>query len=105
MTNKFTPIKNHIVFQFVDEIDSKGTFIDALSDTIILTAGSAETSAASPRWGKVVMAGPEASSDVSTPGTLILIENLKWTIGFKVEGVGETYWRTDDKCVIGVAEL
>lgn len=95
------PIKNHIIFKFKNEVDSEGRFIDA-SDTIAIVRGDFDASAKDPRWGIVVAAGPDTSADVNVPGTEILIDSLKWTMGFKHDG--DTYWRTDENCVLAVAE-
>ena len=94
-------IKNHIVFQFVDEIDHDGKFIEK-HDTIHIMSGDFQDSSALPRWGKVVLAGPEVDESISAAGTQILIESLKWTMGFKIES--DTFWRTDESCVLAVAE-
>lgn len=94
-------IKNHIVFKFNDKVDHDGKFIQS-HDTFHIVSGDFEKSAQSPRWATVVTAGPTTDSDVCQPGTQILIENLKWTMGFKVDGV--MLWRTDDTHVLAVGE-
>ena len=94
-------INNHIIFQFNDEVDHDGKFIDKHSMLHII-AGDFNQSASMPRWGTVVLAGPLVDKDISTPGNQILIENLKWTIGFKIQN--QTYWRTDESCVIATRE-
>lgn len=95
------PIKNHIIFKFNDAVDSEGRFITK-SETIAIVKGDFDASASQPRWGTVVAAGPAAIPDVSTPGTQILIENLKWTLSFTHNS--ETFWRTDDSQVLAVSE-
>jgi hypothetical protein len=103
MTNKTTiiPINNHVLFKFVDEVDSKGRFIEK-SSVLEVVHGDFDGSASRPRMGIVVAAGPAADPEVAQPGTKIVIENLKWTIGFKVDN--ELLWRTDDSCILGVVD-
>ncbi len=55
-------------------------------------------SASSPRWGHVVLVGPDTDKDIF-PGRRVLVENLKWTVGFNFEG--ERYWKTTDEFIIG----
>lgn len=94
-------IRNHILFQFVDSVDGRGRFKKETS-IIEVPYGDFEDSAKAPRWGVVVAAGPDVDDQCSAPGTLILIDNLKWTLGFDLDG--KKYWRTDDRCVLGVTE-
>lgn len=100
-TIRASAIKNHVVFKFNDKVDHDGKFIEH-HDTIHIISGDFNQSAQRPRWATVIAAGPEADADVSTPGSQILIENLKWTMGFKIDG--EMFWRTDDTQILAVAE-
>lgn len=96
------PIKNHIIFRFNDAVDHDGKFIEK-HNLLHIISGDFDHSAKRPRWGTVVMAGPDADADVRTPGTQILIENLKWTLGFTLDG--QRLWRTDDSVILAVAEF
>lgn len=95
---KIKAIKNHVVFQFVDAIDSAGQFIRT-SETGIWLGGHYDDSAKAHRWGKVVSVGPKCSDELRTPGCEVLIENLRWTERAILEG--QSYWRTDETQVLG----
>lgn len=91
-----TPIKNNIIFQFLDKVDNKGQFVEETSWGLVIP-GHFDTSAKTPRWGKVTDIGPECAE--VAPGQLILIEALRWTEGIKFNG--NTYWKTDEKQIVG----
>lgn len=92
-----TALKNHIVFQFEEELD-RGHF-DRSTSWGLKVVASVDESAKESRWGVVVAAGPECSPEISTPGTAIFIDALRWTPG--VTHNGQTYWKTDETQVIG----
>ena len=88
---RLRPIKNHIIFQFVDEVDANGKFVEK-TDWGFVIPGHFDNSAKSPRWCNVVEVGPECE-DIKA-GQQILVQALKWTPGFKLDDV--RYWRTDE---------
>lgn len=87
-------IKNHIIFQFVDEVDSKGQFVETTKWGFVIP-GHFDNSAKSPRWAVVKEIGPECEN--VKVGQQVLINALKWTAGFKFNG--ERFWRTDESQV------
>ena len=94
---KLTAIRNHIIFEFIDKIDSNNQFTQT-TETGIHIVGHFDSSAKEPRWARVVSTGPTVDEDLCNPGCEVLIENLKWTEGALFEG--KKYWRTDDKQVL-----
>lgn len=97
---KLKAIKNHIIFQFTDaKVKHMGVnqFQEKTEGGLIYTSSDKSTS--SPRWGKVVCAGPEVRCHLPE-GTMILIENLKWTTEFSFGG--KPYHRTDTDCLLGI---
>ena len=96
MTQVF-PIKNHIMFQFMDETGgSKGKFSDRATSSGIIIAQT-DMQQKLPRWGRVVAVGPESEVKV---GEFVLIEALMWTYGTEIDG--EKMWKTDDSRVMMV---
>ncbi|TFH10498.1 MAG: hypothetical protein E4H14_02440 [Candidatus Thorarchaeota archaeon] len=89
------PILKHIIFQFVDEVDSKGQFVQTTNWGFTIP-GHFDSSAKSPRWATITHAGPDCK-DVKV-GQQVLIDALKWTPGFKFEG--ERFWRTDETQIV-----
>ena len=95
---KLRAIRNHIIFQFVDDLDSKGQFVSKTSFGLILP-GHHESSANEARWGKVISVGPDCDDVLKQDGCEVLIAPLRWTKGSKFEG--KTFWRTDQNEVLG----
>jgi co-chaperonin GroES (HSP10) len=90
-------IKNHIIFQFVDEVDSKGRFVETTKWGFQIP-GHFDNSAKTPRWADVVKVGPECEGVKA--GQQILINALKWTPSFKFND--NRMWRTDEEQVAAV---
>lgn len=104
---KLRPIKNHIVFQFLDDmkrVGNKAAFGETTDWGFEMSGGqqSYDESAKRPRWGIVKYIGHEVDEEEIFPGLAILVEPLKWTKGFSFEG--ETFWRTDADQVMAVDE-
>lgn len=91
------PIRNHIVFQFIDEVDNKGQFVKTTKWGFVIP-GHFDNSAKAPRWGTVVGVGPETKH--CKVGQQVLINALKWTESAKFDG--ERIWRTDDTQIVAV---
>lgn len=94
------PIKNHIIFQFVDEVDNKGQFVKTTQWGFVIP-GHYDNSAKMPRWATVVEVGPDC--ETVKVGQQILIHALKWTEGFKLDGV--RFWKTDEKQVAALRHV
>jgi len=92
---KLRPIQNHIIFRFLETVDSKGYFTKKL-DWGFEVQGHADDSAKSPRWVKVLDVGPDCKG--VKPGDDILVKPLMWSLRFKVDG--EQLWRTDESKII-----
>lgn len=84
-------IRNHVIFQFVDETDSKGQFVETTKWGFKIP-GHFDNSAKAPRWGTVVEIGPECKH--VKVGQQVLVNALKWTAGVKFDG--KKVWRTDE---------
>lgn len=94
---KLRAIRNHIIFEFLDGLDSKNQFTQT-TESGIQIAGHFDASAKEPRWAKVLAVGPEVSEELTEAGCEVLIDNLRWTEGVVFEG--QKFWRTDDKQVL-----
>lgn len=94
-------IHDHIVFKFEDPSIRRGgkEYFKEYSEAG-LEVVSFKESLDRPRWGIVVTVGKDVKE--ITPGMRILIENLKWTNSFRVDG--EDYWRTEISHVLGYDE-
>lgn len=84
-------LKNHILFKFVDPVNSKGEFVRAKTDFGLEFLSTVDDSSKTPRWGTVIAVGPDVTEVAA--GDYILLPALRWTIGTKHEG--ERFWRTD----------
>lgn len=90
-------IRNHIIFEFLDNIDSRNQFTETTGAGIHVV-GHFDDSAKNARWAKVLATGPHVDEQLCGPNCEILIENLKWTEGVNYNG--KKYWRTDDRQVL-----
>lgn len=64
------------------------------------TIVDSKSSASNARWGIVRAIGPDVDANDISIGRRILIENLKWTAGFKHDRI--EYWKTNVESIIGV---
>lgn len=99
-------IKNHIIFQFEDEIIKKSDQGYTRTQFSEKTDWGFEMSnyddgAKSPRWGFVAAVGHECMSDIHV-GSKILVEALQWSEAFELGE--ERFWRTDDTKVMAIDE-
>lgn len=90
------PIKNTILFQFNDPVNTKGQFEAAATESGILLQGSFDDSAKTPRWATVIAVGPDCK--YIQIGQEILLPALRWTPVIKHNG--SNYWKTDEKEVV-----
>lgn len=93
-------IRNHIIFQFVDNVNSKGEFERGMSAGGIFLHPTVDDSAKMPRWANVTHVGPECE-DVKV-GQQVLIPALRWTAGTKFEN--QKYWKTDLTQIVAVRD-
>lgn len=94
------PLKNNVIFKFLDETTGKkGSFVDRQLASGIILPGAQVSRQKVHRWGLVVAAGPEA--DGLNPGDYILIESMMWMEGVKLAD-GEKVWKTDSSKVLAV---
>lgn len=94
------PLKNTILFVFVDD-SASGLFISKTKSGIFLSQAPKDfDSQRVPRWGKVLSVGPQVK-DIKS-GDFILIEGLQWTEGFKYDDV--RIWKTDEEKVMAVTD-
>lgn len=91
------PLKDSILFVFMDDVNYKG-FSNKTATGIIYK--SLDDGLNSPRWAKVLAVGPTV--DTIKPGMHILIEALRWTEGFKFDGV--MIWKTVEKEVMAIGD-
>lgn len=95
-------IRNHIVFQFVDEeIKHMGVNQFEESTNWGFKYVRVDESTGRARWITVVSVGHEVPEEIQ-PGMRVLVDNLKWSPGFEHDF--ETYWRTDSDHILGVDE-
>mgnify|MGYP003544301939 FL=1 len=92
------PLNDVIIFQFIDEIMGQKRAFNDVTSTGIVVVGAASNQR-NARWGKVVAAGPKSGT---IPGNFILIDGLKWTVDFVIDG--EKHWKTEDNYVLAVCD-
>ncbi len=91
-------ILNGILFQFEEKTvaSKQSTFKEKTEWGFELGASFDETSKKA-RWVIITSVGPDVRENLK-PGMRVLVDALKWTTGFKVDGV--TYWKTDEEHVL-----
>ncbi len=92
-------IRNHIVFQFLDNVTLAGVFDETKSTGGIVLPSDKHESAKSPRWAKIVCLGPECSDILRGDGCEILIDALRWSPGINYQDTN--IWRTDEDQLLG----
>lgn len=90
-------IKNHIIFRFDEEVDSKGLF-KKTTDWGLEIHGHPDDSSKSARWVTAINTGPDCER--VKIGDKMLVKPLRWSVRFKYEG--EQYWRTDETQLVAV---
>ena len=96
MTN-FTPLRNNILFTFFDQVYSR-QFLEKTESGIVI-AGTFDEALNKGRWARVEMVGPDVPSDI-TIGAEVLIEPLKWTEKFQLNG--KIYWQTNSDHIMAI---
>jgi hypothetical protein len=92
-------IHNHIVFQFLDRVNSQGIFDETKTMGGIVLPSDKHESAKSPRWAKIISLGPKCSDILRVDGCEILIDALRWSPGVKYQD--QPLWRTDEDQLLG----
>lgn len=99
MQNDITAICDQIIFEFIDGFSNQTLkqFADKTEwgFEIVRHKESLEF----PRWVRVLSIGPDVSDNIKV-GMLVLVEPLKWTNEYKVNG--NRYWNTTEKHVLAV---
>lgn len=95
------PIRDGILFEFVDGIESKTSMFTDQTDWGFTIAGDSATSGKYARWGRVVAIGPDVPTDDIDVGTMVCIEPLMWSTGVEFEG--STVWKTDVTKILGTS--
>jgi co-chaperonin GroES (HSP10) len=97
------PIRNNIVFQFVEQT-SGGRFLARKTEAGIIL-GSILDEQSIPRWGKVISVGPDVAEEEASivPGIFIFIEGGAWTQQITLDD-GEKIWKTDVSKVIATSD-
>jgi len=96
-----TPLRDGILFIFLDEASSAG-FREKTNWGFQLLTNSDRTNG-DPRWGKVVALGEDLkdNEDVKN-GSFVLIEPLMWTLGMTYDGT--KVWKTDISKILAVSD-
>jgi co-chaperonin GroES (HSP10) len=90
MTLQIIPVRNNIIFEFVE--DSTSTrFVNSTKSGIMISSQDSNQTGI-PRWGKITHVGPDVKN--VKVGEYALIEPGKWTSSFYVDN--HRYWKTDD---------
>lgn len=95
-------IRNHVIFQFVDK-KTRHMGVSQFEEATDwgFTFVRVDDTTGNPRWGVVKVVGHEVPEDIQ-PGMAVLIESLKWTNEFEVDG--ELFWRTDSDSILAIDE-
>lgn len=97
------PIDNHILFQFVDEVDrSRRSAFKEQTEWGFQLGTSLDDTTKKCRWGVVIGLGPDAEEEGFYVGQMVLIEALRWTRICEYKGV--EFSRTDSNQIVAVAE-
>lgn len=93
------PVGHSILFVFLDDV--VGGKFQRKSESGIMLLPDTKENGGMCRWGKVLAVGSRVDETIK-PKMNILIEPLKWTIGFDHDGV--KVWRTKDECIAAIEE-
>lgn len=98
MSTTINPLRDTIIFQFIDETNGiQRGFTDITKSGIIIQQAASQQKVA--RWGQVKAVGPESAVEV---GQFVLVEALQWTLRTEVDN--EPLWKTDDSRVLAVVD-
>lgn len=94
---KLNPIKNNIIFRFIDKVDSKGQFVEETTWGLVIP-GHFDSSAKKPRWAEVVAVGPDCKR--VKVGRQVLVGALRWTTHFSIDNT--KMWKTDENEIVAM---
>lgn len=94
------PLKDNIAFIFLEKFDGKNFIEDNPSEILHVEMRSHDMSGKTPRWVRVLAVGPTVEDPEIKPGAIILVDALRWTEGFKFDGV--QVWFTKEKEVSAI---
>lgn len=95
--------QDFIAFQFHEHVNARGMFDESGQGIIYIPNNSShQLSAASHRWATVIKTGPEVINPDIKPGAVILIENLRWSLGIPLEGTDQKFNVTKESEVIAI---
>jgi hypothetical protein len=99
---KLSPLGKNIIFMFLEDV-SDGGFVPSSGGKIQLVRQNLDHNR-TPKWGRVLLTGPQVPANDIKVGDYILIEPLMWTPGFEVDDL--KCWKTDsDKVMIVSSEV
>ena len=93
-------LKNNIVFQFLEEVNSNNEFNQTSSSGLIKVVEAAEKQVNKPRWGEVVAFGPDVENVVV--GDFVFLQPLAWTTSIMFND--ERIWLSTDASVLAISE-
>lgn len=98
---KLRPIKNHIIFKFLDEVRN-GFFVNQFGyEHIIVPYGNRDDTTQDGRLVEILAVGPDVDERIQV-GSIVALEALMWTEGVDFEG--QNIWRTDDEQVMMICD-
>jgi hypothetical protein len=89
--------RDGVLFVFNDNTNSKG-FDNVSAGGIVFSSYDHDVN--SHRWGTIKVVGPDC--EFVKVGDVVLIENLRWTDGFDIDGV--KLWRTNETEIMLIKE-
>lgn len=94
-----------IAFQFREHVNAHGLFEEEGEGIIYIANNSShKTTASNHRFARVIKTGPEVKDPAIVPGAIILVGNLRWSLGVPLEGTDEKFHVTKECEVIAVQE-
>jgi len=97
------PIDNHILFQFIDEIDrNKRSAFKEQTEWGFQLGVSIDKTSRKARWGVIIGMGPDAEDDGFEVGQMVLIDALRWTRICEYKGI--EFSRTDSDQILAVLD-
>lgn len=90
-------IRDNVLFQFVDAINTNNQFVkETTASGIVLAGDTFDSSAKQSRWIKIIAVGPDVKS--VKVGDEALLPALRWTEGMKYDGM--KFWKTDEREIV-----
>lgn len=94
-----------IAFQFHEHVNSRGMFEEQGTGLIYIPNNSHHSlSAGTHRWATVIKTGPSVKDPAIVPGSVVLVENLRWSMGIPIPGSDQKFHVTKESELLGVRE-